>query len=98
MLLGVFLFTSVFPHMPIMTRFQVSHSKQPQVNLGQLPLVPTHKKCKGKEPIFDQTPKGKMEIEFTPSNLSKLNTPRPSSLFEQDMLFTGSKDKSMDPK
>ena len=38
-----------------------------------------------------------MEVEFTPPrNLSKLNIPRPSSLFEQDMLFTGSKDKNMD--
>ena len=83
--------------MPVMTRFQVSHGKQPQVNFGQLRLVATHQKCKGKERIFDQTPKGKMEIEFTPpSNLHKLNIPRPSSLFEQSMLFTGSKDKSMD--
>ena len=36
------------------------------------------------------------KIEFTPpSDLSKLNIPGPSSLFEQDMLFTGNKDKSM---
>ena len=97
MLLRGFLFTRIFPLMLVTTRFQVSHGKQPQVNFDQLPLVPTCQKCKGKEPIFDQTPKGKMEIEFTPpSNLSKLNIPRPSSLFEKDMLFTRSKDKNME--
>ena len=69
--------------MSIPARFQVSHCKQPQDNFNQLPLIPTHQKCKGKEPIFDQTPKEKKEIEFTPTrNLSKLNIPRPSSLFE----------------
>ena len=61
MLLGVFLFTSVFPLMPFMNRFQVSHSKQHQVNFGQLPFLPTCQKHKGKEPIFDQTPKGKKQ-------------------------------------
>ena len=67
-----------------MTKFQVSHTKQPQVNFGQLPLVPTCQKHKGKEPIFDQTPKEKIEIEFTPhSNLIKLNIPRPSSLLSK---------------
>ena len=38
--------------MPVMTRFQVSYGKQPQVNFGTLPLVPTHQKRKGKEPIM----------------------------------------------
>ena len=62
MFLAVFLFTNVFPCMPVMTRFQVSHGKQPQVNFDQLPLVLSHKKCKGKEPIFDQSPKGEIQI------------------------------------
>ena len=80
-----------------MTRFQVSHNEQPQVNFDQLHLVPTCQKHKGKEPIFDQSPKGETKIEFTPPIiLSRFNMPRPSSLFEQDMLFTGNKDKSMD--
>ena len=47
-----------------MTRSQVNHGKQPQVNFGQLPLVPTHQKHKGKGPIFDQTPKGKWKLSL----------------------------------
>ena len=100
MLLGFFLFTSVFPLMLVTTRFQVSHGEWPQVNFDQLPLVPTHQKPKGKEPIFDQPPKGEMKIGFNPSShLSELNTSRASShlecrIFEQYMLFTRNKEKS----
>ena len=75
--------------MSVTTRYQVDQGNKPQVVFKQLPLVQTHQRCKGKEPIFVQSPKNILEALFDPSSdLIELSTPLASPHSDMDMDFT----------
>ena len=75
--------------MLLTTRYQVDQGKRPQVIFKQLPLVQTCQRCKGKEPLFFQSPKNIPKAFFDPSSdLIELSTPLASPHSNMDMSFT----------
>ena len=74
--------------MLVTTRYQVDQGKWPQVVFNQLPLVQTRQRRKGKEPVFDQSPRNNSEVWFDPkSNLSELSTHLASCFLDMEMIY-----------
>ena len=75
--------------MLVTTRYQVDQGKQPQVVFKKLPLVQTHRRHKGKEPVSIQSPESILEVLYDPSgDLIELRTPLASPHSAMDMSFT----------
>ena len=75
--------------MPVTTRYQVDQGKKPQVAFKQLPLVQTHRRHKGKEPVSIQSPESIPKVLCDPSgDLIELSTPLGSPHSSMDMSFT----------